>query len=52
MYQDNVENQGRASEATIVRFLWQDNVLQNLSIDKDCQNQKKKLNYGSQYINY
>ena len=31
-YQDNVENRGRASEATFVRFLRQDNVLQNLSI--------------------
>ena len=30
-YQDNVENRGRASEATFVRFLRQDNVLQNLS---------------------
>ena len=32
-YQDNVENRGRASEATFVglRFLHQDNVLQNLA---------------------
>ena len=29
-YQDNVENRGRASEATSVRFLRQENVLQNL----------------------
>ena len=31
-YQDNVENRGRASEATLVWFLCQDNVLQNLAI--------------------
>ena len=31
-YQDNVENPGRASEATFVRFLCQDNALQNLAI--------------------
>ena len=31
-YQDNVENRDRASEATFVRFLRQDNVLQNLAI--------------------
>ena len=30
-YQDNVENRGRASEAMFVRFLRQDNVLQNLA---------------------
>ena len=30
-YQDNVENRDRASEATFVRFLCQDNVLQSLA---------------------
>ena len=30
-YQDNIENQGRASEATFVQFLCQHNVLQNLA---------------------
>ena len=33
-YQDNVENWGRASEATFVRLLRQDKVLQNLTIVK------------------
>ena len=33
-YQDNVENRDHASEATFVRFLREDNVLQNLAIVK------------------
>ena len=33
-YQDKVQNRGRASEATFVQFLRQDNVLQNLAIIK------------------
>ena len=36
-YQDNVEDRGRASEMTFVRFLRQDNVLQNLAIVMEIQ---------------